>query len=102
MPFEVFVSPGAYARLRRAAVLAYIRAYVARHGGAPTLRQIADDNGFGGTTAALHHVRTLIRLGYLRRITPDRSSRNLALTGKPGLGDERLPRAAQGRDEHHA
>ncbi|MFB4306917.1 LexA family protein [Actinomadura sp. GTD37] len=48
-------------------VLAAVRDYVAQHGCAPTMREIADLAGLNAATNAFHHLRALEREGFLRR-----------------------------------
>lgn len=51
---------------RRAAVLAYIEAYIARHGSSPGYREIADSCGGMSTSTAARHVAGLEAEGRLR------------------------------------
>lgn len=69
---------------RQREVLAFIRAFTARHGLPPTVREIGDQ--FGVTPrAAFDHLRALERKGMLqRRTAPGRTARALTLSEAAG------------------
>lgn len=52
---------------RQAEVLAFLRAFVARHGYAPSLREIANALSIASTNAVNDHLRALGRKGYVER-----------------------------------
>jgi repressor LexA len=49
------------------AVLHYIREYIRETGYAPSVREVASGTKLRSQSSACHHLRTLERLGYLRR-----------------------------------
>lgn len=55
---------------KQAAVLAFVEAWVARHGVPPTVREVATHFGFRSPRAAADHLDALVRKGALRR-TPN-------------------------------
>jgi repressor LexA len=52
---------------RQAEVLAYLREYIARHGWAPTYREIGERFGFASTNGTADHLKALERKGCIVR-----------------------------------
>ena len=56
---------------RQRQVLDFVTSYISKHGLPPTLEEINEHIGQGSAAAALFHLRSLERLGYIQR-TPNR------------------------------
>lgn len=71
-------------------VLMYINQYIADHGIAPTLREIADGLGLSSPGSVHRHVTILKREGLLQDYAP-RKSRSIVLSGgiQNGMKDEK-------------
>lgn len=59
-------SPSKAPTARQLEVLATIRAYIARHGMPPTLREVGDLIGVASTNSVTDHLKALVRHGLLR------------------------------------
>lgn len=68
-------------------VLSFVSAFLAQHGYAPTLREIARDLGFSSTNAANEHLQMLQRKGHLRLEKGSRIARSIVLRPVQTPGD---------------
>lgn len=64
----------------RTMVMRCIETWYARHGTAPTVREICDFTGLTSTDTIAEHINSLVREGYLTKT--DDYRRNLRLTSK--------------------
>lgn len=69
---------------RQKQILDYLKAYIARHGYAPTLEEIRRHFGLGSLATVHKHLQGLERKGFIRRLTHQSRALELAEPGEGG------------------